>query len=323
MKNIFKEIFKKRDGVFAVQLFANDKLTLDEFDDGHLILRMPIEGLWKPKPVLFQADPFLFVKKDELFLFYELQYGFAPGQLVMKRTRDLKTWTNPVVVLREPFHLSFPYVFEDKGSVYMIPESEASSSIRLYKANSDLTSFTFVRTLLSQDYVSSLNCNYVDSHIYKKEGVYYLFTSYMKEWKMTQELYFSHDLLNDEFRRHPSSPICISHEYGRNGGSLIVYDGKLLRVSQDCHKDYGDNVSLHEIIKMNESQYEEQLFARNIFSANSLFPDGGHQMNIVKFHERYIYATDYKVNKWTWWHLVHSLCKKCFSKSMNLLHKVK
>lgn len=310
MNNPIRELFRKRDGVYAIQLFANDSLTLDGFDESHLLFRMQINGLWKPKPVLFRADPFLFVKGKELYLFYELQRGFAPAQLVMIKTQDLKSWTEPVVVLKEPFHLSFPYVFEDNGEIYMIPESEANNSIRLYKANSDLTSFIFVRTLLSQEKDAGMNCNYVDSHIYKKDGMYYLFTSFMKDWKMMQELYLTDNLLDGVFQRHPSSPICISHEYGRNGGSLIDYNGKLLRVSQDCHKDYGENVSLHEVVKIDKDQYEETIFIHNLYSSNSLFPDGGHQLNVVSFKGKYIYATDYKENHWTWYHIFNSIKKR-------------
>lgn len=314
MRNPLRDLFKKRDGIFAIQLFANDKLTLDEFDNSHLILRMPIENLWKPRPVLFQADPFLFVKDGFLFLFYELQYGFEPAKIVMMKTCDLKNWSKPVIVLEEPFHLSFPFVFEYAGDVYMIPESEADDSIRLYKANADLTSFTFVRTLLLQERNPKMNCNYVDSHICQKDGIFYLFTSYMQDWKLIQELYISDNFLHGVFQKHPSSPICISHEYGRNGGSLIDYQGRLLRVSQDCHNDYGENVSLHEICTINERQYEEVVFNRNIYADNPLFPNGGHQLNIVHFLGKYIYSTDYKERHWTWWHLYHSMKKNILNK---------
>lgn len=305
--NILKELLKKRDGVFSIQLFANRRLTLEEFDTSHLIFHLPIKRLWKSNPILFQADPFLYVRDDELFLFYELQHGFNPAQIVMIKTRDLIKWTKPLVVLKEPFHLSFPFIFDDGEETYMIPESEAKNSIRLYKANANLTSFTFVRTLLTQDRCSNMNCNYVDSHVYYKDDNYYLFTSYMKDWKQIQELYITNDLLKGELRRHPSSPICVSHEYGRNGGALIDYNGKMFRVSQDCHKEYGSNVSLLEVCSINERQYKEKLYRRNIFEGNILFPDGGHQLNIVKFHDRYIYSTDFKENHWTWWHLYCSV----------------
>lgn len=291
----------RKEGAFAAAIFANEKLTMDEFDEQHLVYKLDIKGLWKPKPVLFQADSFLFVKEEELFLFYELQHWDDPGCIAMVKTRDLKTWTKPQIVLQQPFHLSFPYVFEDNGTIYMIPESQESDSIRLFKANEDLTAFTFVRTLLQQERKDGIHYNYNDSHIYRKDNKYYLFTSYQKDWMYYQELYVTDDLLNGNFVKHPASPICISNEYGRNGGSLIQYGSHLLRVTQDCHEDYGDNISLMEITQLDEQNYQEQLFMRNVFPKNTIFIDGGHQLNIVKFNEKFIYATDYKVNKWAWY----------------------
>lgn len=300
----------RKEGAFAAAIFANERLTLDEFDEQHLIYKLDIKGLWKPKPVLFQADSFLFVKEDELFLFYELQHWDDPGCIAMVKTKDLKTWTKPQIVLQQPFHLSFPYVFEDYGTIYMIPESQESDSIRLFKANEDLTSFTYVRTLLQQERKDGIHYNYNDSHIYRKEGKYYLFTSYQKDWMYYQELYVADDLLNGDFVKHPASPIYISNEYGRNGGSLIHYEGRLLRVTQDCHENYGDNVSLLEITRLDEEHYEEKLFRRNIFPKNSIFIDGGHQLNIASFKGKYIYATDYKINKRTWYQLYISILVK-------------
>ena len=290
-------IFKK-EGTFAVALFANDLLTLNELNEQHLILKMPIDGIWKPKPVLFQADSFLFVREDELFLFYELQHWDDPGCIAMTKTKDLKSWTKPVIVLKESFHLSFPYVFEDEGNIYMIPESQESDSIRLYKANTELTKFKYVRTLLSQERRDGIHYNFNDSHVFLKGNKYYLFTSYQKDWMYYQELYLSDNLMEGEFIKHPCSPICTSNEFGRNGGSLIQYGDKLLRVTQDCHNNYGDNISLMEITELDEVKYHEQLFMQNVFPKNTIFIDGGHQLNIAKFNGKYIYATDYKINKW-------------------------
>ena len=300
----------RKEGAFAAALFANEELTLDTFDEQHLVYKLDIKELWKPKPVLFQADSFLFVKGENLYLFYELQHWDDPGCIAMVKTRDLKNWTKPQIVLRQPFHLSFPFVFEDNGTVYMIPESQESDSIRLYKANDDLTKFSFVRILLQQERKNGIHFNFDDSHIYYKDHKYYLFTSYQKDWMYYQELYVTDDLLNGEFVKHPASPICISNEYGRNGGSLIQYDGRLLRVSQDCHENYGDNISLHEITQLDQEHYEERLFRRNLFPRNNIFIDGGHQLNIAQFQGKYIYATDYKINKRTWYQLYISIMVK-------------
>ena len=309
MNKIFGFLYRK-DVTFTAALFASDRLAMDVFDEQHLILKLPLTGLWKPKPRRFQADPFLFVKDDELFLFYELQHWDDPGCIAMMKTIDLKTWSKPIIVLKEPFHLSFPFVFEDHGAIYMIPESQENDSIRLYRANDDLSSFTFVRILLQQEKKEGIHFNYNDSHIFKKNGKYYLFTSYQKNWMYYQELYVSDDLLHGDFVKHPKSPVCMSNEYGRNGGSLIKYHSHLLRVTQDCHADYGDNISLMEVMVLNENDYEEKLFKHNVFSKNNIFIDGGHQLNIGKFLGKYIYATDYKINKWTWYQLYASVMMK-------------
>ena len=304
------EQYYRKEGTFAAALFASERFTFDEFDEQHLIFKLPIKGLWKPKPVLFQADSFLFVKNDELFLFYELQHWDNPGCIAMIKTSDLMTWTKPAIVLREPFHLSFPYVFEDHGNIYMVPESQESDSIRLYKANNNLTSFTYIRTLLHQKRGEDIHFNYNDSHVYYQEETYYLFTSYQKNWMYYQELYTTNNLLEGNFKKHPMSPICTSNEFGRNGGSLIQFGDKLLRVTQDCHQNYGDNISLMEITTLNERDYHEQLFIQNVFPQNSIFIDGGHQLNIVKYKDKYIYATDYKINKWAWYKPYISLLTK-------------
>ena len=309
LDKIVGSLFRK-DVTFTAALFVDDKLSLDIFNEQHLLLKLELKHLWKPKPLLFQADPFLFVKGDELFLFYELQNWDDPGCIAMIKTTDLKRWSNPEIVLKEPFHLSFPFVFEDRGSIYMIPESQENDSVRLYKANDNLSSFSYVRTLLQQKKKKGIHFNYNDSHVYKKNDKYFLFTSYQKDWMYYQELFVSSDLLEGEFERHPQSPICDSNEFGRNGGSLIEYNGKLLRVTQDCHKSYGDNISLMEITRFDESHYEEQLFMHNVFPCNSIFVDGGHQLNIVRFNNSYIYATDYKINKWTWYQLYVAVAKK-------------
>lgn len=311
---MFDRLYRK-EGAFAVAIFANDKLTLDEFDEQHLVYKCEIMGLWKPKPVLYQADSFLFVKDDVLYLFYELQYWDDPGVIAMVKTKDLKSWTEPVVVLKQPFHLSFPYVFEDDGVVYMVPESQESDAIHLFRADNDeLTSFSKVRTLLRQERKDGIYYNLNDSHIYiKAEGgkkTYFLFTSYQKDWMYYQELYMTDDLLKGDFVKHPSSPICVSNEFGRNGGSLVDYEGHLLRVTQDCHQNYGDNVSLMEITTLNETEYEEQLFRQNVLPKNSIFLDGGHQLNMARFKGMYIYATDYKQNRWAWYRLWVALRKK-------------
>ena len=248
------------------------------------------------RPYIIYADPFLFVKDDYLYLFYERKKLYEPGLLVMQRTNDLLNWSTPVTVLSEPYHLSYPYVFENEGEIYMIPETCASESIRLYKAdNKDLNHFSFSKTLIKRTKNdSSIVDDYSDSSIYFKNGIYYLITTVNYNGINHLELYFSKNL-EGPYKNHPSSPLVCSQKYGRNGGSFIESNGKLYRVAQDCEYKYGDDVHLFEIDTITENEYKEHLVKESLLKGTtSFYKKGGHQFNVVSYKGVTIIATDAK-----------------------------
>ena len=159
--------------------------------------------------------------KDRLCLFYESKKLLTPGVIMMISTIDLKHWTKPRVVLKEKFHLSFPWVFTDAGKVYMVPETGTDGSIRVYEATDDtLTRWKLKRKLLELSPGNVMNMGYSDSSIYKKDGIYYLMTTVQYEDGInTLELYYS-DSLMGKYVKHPLSPIAHSQNVGRNAGSL-------------------------------------------------------------------------------------------------------
>ena len=129
------------------------------------------------EPTVIVADPFLFVHDGYFYLFYEQKKLRHNGTIMMMRTDDLKNWSEPVEVLQEEFHLSYPWVFEKDGHIYMIPETCGDRSVRLYEAvNPELTEFRFVKTLIEQD-DDDLDFSFSDSSVVERDGKYYLFTT--------------------------------------------------------------------------------------------------------------------------------------------------
>lgn len=248
-------------------------------------------------PVVISADPFLFVHKGWLFLFYEeLSYYNCGGNIVMRKTKDLKHWSKPYTIIDDPHHYSFPYVFEDNGSVYMIPESGCNDRIRLYKADDDsLESFSLVKNLIEQDQrPKDVVFNYCDNVLYKKDGVYYLFTSKYDGDSYRLELYLS-DKLEGPYSPHPASPVRNDSKYGRNGGSIIEYEGKLLRVAQDCSESYGGDIHLLEIDQLTPTSYNEHVFKDHVaLTDRRYYRNGSHQLNFAHFLGKTIVATDAK-----------------------------
>lgn len=255
-----------------------------------------LKPYFKANPTIIVADPFLFEYKGKLYLFYESKGLYTPGVLMMTSTSDLAHWSKPVVVLEEPFHLSYPWVFEEEGKVYMIPETGQDGSIRLYEATDDsLSSFRLVKKLLEQPEKIEIRMGYGDSSIYKKDGKYYLMTMLQyREPVNVLELYIS-DKLEGPYTVHPCSPITISNKVGRDAGCWIEHQGKLLRVSQDCTHRYGDNVHVSEITKLSPTEYEETILKEKILPADiPFYKEGGHQFNVINFKGKWIVATDAK-----------------------------
>lgn len=232
------------------------------------------------------ADPFLFVKHDILYLFYEEQLTYnGKGVIRMRLTHDLKNWSKPITVLEESFHLSFPFVFEDNGDIYMIPETFVDLSVRLYKANQDLSSWTYIKTLVKGD-------KHVDSFLFKEDEIYYLFAPIqLPDNSYIQNLYTS-KYLTDEWILHPSSPIAKGKALGRNGGSMLVIDGRKYRPAQNCSVIYGGNVNICEVTKLFDNDYSESLIYSNIIIQNSFYSIGGHHISYAQYKGRHIIATD-------------------------------
>lgn len=267
----------------------------------------------EPKTII--ADPFLFVKNDCLYLFYEEKKLYKKGKIAMIKTKDLVHWTEPVIVLEEVCHLSYPWIFEENGHVYMIPETCGLNEIRIYEAeNENLTSFVYKKTLMKNYNIDSVLTDYSDSSIYKNKYGFFLMTTVNYDGTNQLELYHSENLFGP-YNKHKDSPISISNKYGRNGGCLFSYNGKLYRPAQDCVNGYGDNVHIRLIKEMTKNNYCEEEYIDNILSKTDVFyQKGGHQFNYVFFRDSMIVATDAKE--------YHSfLIQRVFQKLLNTVKK--
>lgn len=249
------------------------------------------KGVFNPNASVILADPFLFVKDDTLYLFYEhLTRWFGKGRICMRKTNDLKNWSKEKDVLVEPFHLSFPYVFEDEGKVYMLPETGGDKSITLYEATDNtLTKWHKVSKLMEG------GDPWYDSVIHKQDGKYYLFTGHDNDVQQVQHLFMA-DSLTGPYTEHPSSPICEGRDRARNAGSVIKKNNnELYRPVQVCVNGYGEQTSVMKIETLTPTEYKETLYKKDIIDTQTPpYTMGGHQWNPVEFMGKIIVATDYR-----------------------------
>lgn len=209
-------------------------------------------------PALFVADPFMLKVEDVWYMFFELLNGKTQkGEIGLAKSKNGFRWVYQKVVLSEPFHLSYPYVFQWESEYYMIPESRRDLSIRLYRAKEFPVEWEFVGTLLSGQ-------RFGDSSIIYHDEKWWLFTETNPDSKCdTLRLFYAESLMGS-WTEHPCSPVVRNNPHiARPAGRVISYDGKIVRFAQDCSPTYGTQVRAFVVTELGEKVYGEKEISAN------------------------------------------------------------
>ena len=216
-----------------------------------------------------QADPFLIKYKGENYLFYEKANPISlKGYLVCKNLDAHHS--KPRVILKEPFHLSYPNVFCINENYYMIPESKQNHKITLYKAVEFPWKWEPFRDLLHADAVDT-TCVQKDGQWYFYtyiEGKLQIYTAVTDETGIPLEL----TKLTEEKESKRRRP----------GGNFILDNGEWFRPAQVCENFYGEAlVFCRQNWKQFPDQIEEesQELRAEQFAFTGLSPIGIHTYN--------------------------------------------
>jgi hypothetical protein len=159
------------------------------------------------------------------------------------------------IALKEDFHLSFPYIFEFKENVYMIPESAKNKDIRLYKSVNFPFDWELEEVLID-------NIDAADSLVFHHNKKWWLFTNVdplMKgDHNFQLDIYYSDSLLKGDWIPHKQNPVILEPTFARNGGILFSEDN-IYRVGQKFgfYKKYGLGFSIRKILHLDEESYIE------------------------------------------------------------------
>jgi hypothetical protein len=196
------------------------------------------------------ADPFMLHSDGTWSMLFEtLKSGTRKGDIALATSDDALHWTYGGIVLSEPFHLSYPYVFEWDGDVFMIPETLGLDAVSLYRADPFPSRWTFEAKLIPG--------LHADPSIVRWDEKWWLFTC-PRPNNDTLRLFVA-DELTGPWREHPRSPVVRGDAaIARPGGRILETEGRLIRYAQDCSESYGRQVRAFEIAKLNEVEYEER-----------------------------------------------------------------
>ncbi len=203
----------------------------------------------------FVADPFILKKDDQWYLFFEvLNRKSKLGQIGVATSADGYQWQYQRIVLAEPFHLSYPYVFYWKSGFYMIPETHQVGAVRLYKSIRFPFEWLLFKNLLE-------DVTLVDPSPFCRDGKWWMFagSGSSEKWH-AQHLHLFHavDLLGP-WLEHPQSPVVRGNsQIARPAGRVLVIGDQLFRLAQDCESVYGKQVRAFEITTLTTECYAER-----------------------------------------------------------------
>lgn len=207
-------------------------------------------------PAAFVADPFMIVEQGIWYMFFEVMNRETIfGEIGLAVSNDGLHWEYRQIVLKEDYHLSYPYIFKREDDYYMIPETLTPNCIRLYRAVSFPTQWSCVGSLI--------NGRYADASILRFNGKWWLFACPSPSKNDMLRLYFSDDLMGP-WQEHPKSPIVEENpQIARPGGRLMLWNDKLIRYAQDCYPNYGTQVRAFEIKTLTPTDYSEEEFSES------------------------------------------------------------
>jgi hypothetical protein len=200
----------------------------------------------------FVADPFILKEGKTWYLFFEVYNNDTQqGDLAVATSNNSWIWHYQQIVIDEPFHLSYPYVFKWEDEYYLIPESFEANSIRLYKAENFPTKWSFVDTLVE-------GRDFVDNSIAYFNNKWWLFASTTSN--DTLYLYYA-DNLGGPWMEHPESPIVDGNNHiARPSGRVLVYQDRIYRYTMDVDPPFGTHQILAlEITSITPTSYSEKL----------------------------------------------------------------
>lgn len=201
------------------------------------------------------ADPFLLHRDGRWQMLFEVEDWLArKGAIGLATSDDGMRWRYEQIVLAEPFHLSYPFVFEADGDVWMTPETTQVEAVRLYRARRFPHDWEHVADLLAGE-------PFADPTPFRHDGRWWLFTETSGDRNDTLRL-FGADRLTGPWREHPASPVVRGDAmHARPAGPVIAADGRLVRLAQNCLPAYGTDVRGVEITRLASTDYAERPLA--------------------------------------------------------------
>ncbi|WP_230658931.1 glucosamine inositolphosphorylceramide transferase family protein [Psychrobacter sp. I-STPA10] len=285
MSSLKKYYYHEEWNIGIIQTDKKDIACLDDIanlcQDNHIY--------WLDKKYHFQADPFIVENDDILYIFYEaLNHWWTKGHI---RCRILNKHNNTYREIEDfaiddinqlNCHLSFPFIWQEDGQYYMMPESHENNEVCLFQATDFPKHWQQIANPISDK-------KYVDNILIKHDGRYYLIGS---EHKTNNRIIYYADELTDHWQplTEANFQIQITDAHQRLGGGTfnLPKTNQQMRSSdfylpcQENATEYGKSLLLKQLTLDTHTQHWQESTLTQLYSQSNRYPDGMHTLNFSK-----------------------------------------
>lgn len=203
----------------------------------------------------YLADPFVIKVEDKNYCLAE-EYSFDKCKgVIVAYELEGKNSKRIGEIIKEPFHMSFPYIFKFQERIFMIPETSENKDIRIYESVKFPHEWKLNQVVMKNVFA-------VDSMIFNFQNRWWLFSNINPEngSDACSELciYSSNNPLSGQWQPHKLNPVMVNSDRARNGG-ILYKDNKIFRVSQKQNFGrYGAEFAINEIIELTKNEFTEK-----------------------------------------------------------------
>jgi hypothetical protein len=208
----------------------------------------------------YWADPFVLEKNGRYFVFFEeLPFKAGRAHISMLEIDPVSGRASaPVRVLERDYHLSYPFLLEHDGQLYMIPETAQKGTVELYRCVDFPLRWRLERVLLDGQ-----RC--VDATFHRAADRWWMFANVAATGSrmFDDELHLFHaESLLGDWQPHRRNPVKSDARSARPAGQLYWRNGALCRPAQICAPLYGSGLSINRVLRLTLQDYAERQIER-------------------------------------------------------------
>lgn len=220
------------------------------------------------------ADPFVFDYEGKTYIFAELYDYISRRGVIGYTVLENGKCTHWKKVIEENYHLSFPYICQSNGEIYIIPESNKSNTLYAYRA-------TRFPDVWEKACIIRENVRLVDTVFFINHGRTMALSYNISSPNAPQLVLL--DIENSKMDK----VVSVTHaELRRPAGKININEG--IRVAQNCTTEYGEGLIFYSFY-VEDNVYTEREIKRispeNISLSKKMYINGLHTYNTGNKYE--------------------------------------